>query len=521
MTDRALGDWQTPPHLVQDVILALRKHGFQWSRVLEPTCGVGNMIAEVIASGEARSVIGIEVQSDHVEIAQSRFATTPASMRVEILQRDIFHIDLKHELEWRAGGPLLILGNPPWVTNSELGSLLSGRRPKPLAIRGFSGLDSITGTSNFDVTEYITLKLLEDLGHEKLALAFLMKTSVARRVLAQLNRSATPVVRAYQWRIDAKRSFGSAVDACLLALEIDPSKQGKLFPDVPVYETLRDQSPNATMGFVSGELLPDVDRYRRVSFADGPSDLTWRQGPKHDAAAVMELALDGDTLRNRAGERVEVEMENVFPLLKGSHLYHGNVQSPSKRVIVTQRNLSDDPKRLAKDAPRLWEYLQQHRAMFDRRRSRIYQGRPAFSMFGVGDYTFSAYKVAISGFHKEPRFVLVPPADGRPTLVDDTCYFTSCDSASEGAILTALLNSRSSIELLRAMMFLDAKRPITKRLLQRVNVTALARASEQEDVFVSAGAVLRASGLDERTVRSADFERLLNPETQPTLAGFR
>ena len=118
---------------------ALRSQGFQWSRVLEPTCGVGNMIAEVIASSEARSVIGIEVQSEHVEVARSRFAKTSTSVHVEILQGDIFHVDLRRELKWEVDGPLLILGNPPWVTNSELGSLLSGRRPKPRAAKGISG----------------------------------------------------------------------------------------------------------------------------------------------------------------------------------------------------------------------------------------------------------------------------------------------------------------------------------------------------------------------------------------------
>lgn len=39
-----LGDFQTPPALVEDILHYLRKTGKHWTRAFEPTCGQGNFI---------------------------------------------------------------------------------------------------------------------------------------------------------------------------------------------------------------------------------------------------------------------------------------------------------------------------------------------------------------------------------------------------------------------------------------------------------------------------------------------
>jgi len=42
----------------------------------------------------------------------------------------------------------------------------------------------------------------------------------------------------------------------------------------------------------------------------------------------------------------------------------------------------------------------------------IYCGKPRFFIFGVGDYTFTPWKVAVSSFYKIPHFIKVGPMDG-------------------------------------------------------------------------------------------------------------
>lgn len=48
---------------------------------------------------------------------------------ITIKQANIFDLDLQKDLTWQENGPLLVLGNPPWVTNAELSILESSNLP--------------------------------------------------------------------------------------------------------------------------------------------------------------------------------------------------------------------------------------------------------------------------------------------------------------------------------------------------------------------------------------------------------
>ena len=54
----------------------------------------------------------------------------------------------------------LIVGNPPWVNNSTLSSLNSDNVPAKINFKGYKGMDAMTGSSNFDICEYIILQLI-------------------------------------------------------------------------------------------------------------------------------------------------------------------------------------------------------------------------------------------------------------------------------------------------------------------------------------------------------------------------
>jgi len=62
-----LGDFQTPPALVDAVLLCLMKMNQHWTRVLEPTCGRGNFIKGVLGlKTPPREIWGIELQSHYI-----------------------------------------------------------------------------------------------------------------------------------------------------------------------------------------------------------------------------------------------------------------------------------------------------------------------------------------------------------------------------------------------------------------------------------------------------------------------
>jgi hypothetical protein len=195
-------------------------------------------------------------------------------------------------------------------------------------------------------------------------------------------------------------------------------------------------------------------------------------------------------LHNGEGETVDVESEFIYPLIKATDLKRPASARPARAVVVTQTRIGDDTTHLSGDAPRLWKYLRAHDTRFANRKSSIYRGQPPFALFGVGPYSFARFKVAISGMNKTPRFHAVGPAGGRPVMLDDTCYFVACSTAEEAAVLTALCNDPITLALVRSASFRDAKRPVTKALLQRIDLGAILDRTDRDSLLTRAAVVM-------------------------------
>ena len=469
--DRDFGDFQTPLPLVAAILESLTILNKRWARVLEPTCGQGNFIAGLLKQDRVPSEIrGIEIQHKYVQEA-SRISGQATSTSITIEQKDIFTVNLRDDVSWHSKEPLLVVGNPPWVTNAALGSLESKNLPQKVNLKGLSGLDARTGKANFDIAEYIWLKLIRELASEQPTIALLCKTSVARNVLQHAFNAGLPVTNAFIRKIDAKKWFHADVDACLFCVEIGPGEPNY---QASVYQDLYTSQLHSVIGIVDGHVIADIRTHTNIFMGSSTSDITWRQGVKHDAASVMELTLDEEgTLTNKLGEVVSVEPEYVYPLLKSSDLFHYDKLRQKKAVIVTHKKLGEDTRVLQQHAPLLWKYLTQHTQFFERRKSSIYEKQPPFTMFGIGDYSFAPYKVAISGLHKIPKFRVLKPVNGQPVMLDDTCYFVPCYSLQEATLIADVLNDQTCLDYINSIVFLDAKRPITKKLLQRIHIPSL------------------------------------------------
>jgi hypothetical protein len=284
-----------------------------------------------------------------------------------------------------------------------------------------------------------------------------------------------PVESAAMYSIDASAHFGVSADACLFVCQ---QGKGSVF-DGLVSDIERPALSMGRIGWRDGTLVSDPIAYDRlrglVAFDGVPPSLRWRSGVKHDCSAVMELErIASGTFVNAAGSRVELESEYVYPLLKGADLIHGRVDQVRRWVVVTQSRPGEDTSVIAQRAPLTWAYLRADAERLDARRSSIYRNRPRFSVFGVGPYTFARWKVAISALHKRLSFAVVGPFEGRPVILDDTCYHLSCESEAGARRIAQLLDSEPCRELLAALVFWDAKRPITSDVLQRVDLHRLA-----------------------------------------------
>lgn len=511
---RDMGDFQTPPALVEAILDRLQTRHKKWTRALEPTCGQGNFIAGLLSLAEPPAeIIGLELQHPYVEKAR-RLSATPVSS-VTIFQQNIFDLNLQ-TLAWKSSGPLLVVGNPPWVTNTELGALNSANLPRKSNLKKLAGIDALTGSSNFDIAEYIWLKLIRELAGEPATIALLCKTAVARNVLHFAAITKLPIGNVAVIKLDAKEWFGAATDACLFCL--DTAFEMPQY-EAPVYDDFTSEIPGSIMGFIEGQLVTNIQRHSSLNRLDGISPLMWRQGIKHDAAAVVELTVDASgNLHNKLGEMVEVEPAYIYPFLKSSDLAGRGKPKPKRAVIVPQKQIGEDTHHLAQIAPRLWAYLNRHRAAFDHRKSSIYRNQPPFSYFGIGEYSFAPFKVAISGMYKTPVFRVVVPENERAVMVDDTCYFLPCYSILQATLAAYLLNSLQCLDLLNSIIFWDAKRPITKKFLQRLDLLALLEPLDRPKLIEQVSQVLW--GLV-GAVSPAEINRSLEALQNASLADLR
>lgn len=460
------GDFQTPPELADRICHKLTELGVKPDVVIEPTCGTGAFIEAAARDfPDARKVIGIEINTDYLNDLHQRVRFIPNHHRVELQQGDFFSTDWQKLLQ-QCDGQVLILGNPPWVTNSVQGGLGGSNLPAKTNFQHRQGLEALTGKSNFDISEWMLIRLAEVIRQCGGVLAVLCKTAVARKVLHHLYLGRVSVARAAVFSIDAARYFGVAVEASLLYCDFSGETR------ISQYEMHDDLETGA--GIITGwrhELLVrDLAGFDENCDLFGQSDYKWRSGIKHDCSDVMEFRLLDGALINGLNEAVEIEETFVYPLLKGADVANGRVDSTSRYVLVTQKNTGDDTRGIRLFAPKTWNYLDAHTERLDQRKSRIYRDNPRFSVFGVGRYTFAPWKIAICGLYKRLEFHLVGPMDGKPVIFDDTVYFLDFETRENAVEVLRFLQSNRVQQFLASMIFWDDKRPIKAAVLNRLKV---------------------------------------------------
>jgi hypothetical protein len=464
------GDFQTPIHLAREVCSLIARIGFRPASILEPTCGTGSFLqASLETFPDASRVLGFEINPQYVAQAQHALTCTFPHVPIEIHQSDFFLTNWSGIVE-ALPEPILVIGNPPWVTNAALSSWGSSNVPIKSNLDNLSGIDALTGKSNFDISEWMLRKNLEWLNGKNGLVAMLCKTTVARKVLLYAWQNRLRIESASVYVLDTQEYFRASVDACLLLVRSNPIGNNK---ECQVFRSLHAQQPDSVFGLQDGMLVADVKSYLKWKDLTGTGLRGWRSGIKHDCSKVFELRVERGNLVNGLGEVVDIEPEVLFPLLKSSDL--AAHRKPRRWMLVPQRAMNDDPSRLRLDAPKTWSYLIAHAHLLDNRKSSIYKNRPRFSVFGVGPYSFAPWKVAISGLYKKLEFVQVPPFRGSPVVLDDTCYFFPCQCEEECNLLYELVTSEPAREFWSALIFWDAKRPITAQLLNSLDLMVLAR----------------------------------------------
>lgn len=340
MPNREYGDWQTPDEFASRACFWLKNH-FEISPtiILEPTCGLGSFLAASTSIFPNYEIAyGEEVNAEYVAQCAKRFSDL---QNIEVSKHDFF-LDPFFP---KTSSELLVIGNPPWVTNSELSAMGSENLPDKSNVRGLKGIDAITGASNFDICEFIILRLMQEYQGTNTVIAMLCKTSVARNlVLGAFTDSINAHFHIAEF--DAHKVFNINASACMFVCDFRHSEK-----PICLTSSIDDESlPSKKLVCEKGKLSYELsDSARRL---DGECCLTWRQGIKHDCSKIMEIKETDDCYANGLGENFVIESDLVFPLLKSSELKQPWIQHPMRRVIVTQRNIGDDTRIIESNFPK-------------------------------------------------------------------------------------------------------------------------------------------------------------------------
>ncbi|MCU0541451.1 MAG: class I SAM-dependent methyltransferase [Oscillatoriaceae cyanobacterium Prado104] len=492
--------------------------------ILEPTCGVGNFIQAAAHSFPlVRKIIGVEINPNYLEEIQKNKQLSQDE-RIQIQQGNFFDLDWSLAID-KFNEKILVLGNFPWITNSQQGAIGGKNLPQKNNFQNYNGLDAITGKSNFDISEWMlihSIQWLQNLNREQgignreqkvldgelyptqnmplvevrasdsqkrdsetiaccplsvpffseACLAMLCKTSVARKILNYIRSRNLNLAYCATYGIDAKKYFDANVDACLLVCKFESNSQN-YFCDV--FCSL-DAENSYRIGYRNDIPIRDLATFDKLIDLHNPkAGMQWRSGIKHDCSSVMELRKVDNEFINGLGEVADIEETCLFPLIKGSAVAQNRWESSDRYLLVTQRYIGEPTEYLQKLAPKTWNYLTDRSEYLDRRKSKIYKQSSRFSIFGVGTYTFAPWKIAICGLYKKLNFRLIGEINGKPAVFDDTVYFLSFEDEKIARQIFALLISPTALDFYDSLIFWDEKRPIKSSILNSLDLVALAK----------------------------------------------
>ena len=223
---KEFGDFQTPRALTDRICSLIKESGFEPEIIIEPTCGTGNFVISALKMFDSiKYVYAVEIQPEY-EWA-FKFNILDFSFRKNRTAEIEYHNDniFTHRISEKLKSLMedselntLIIGNPPWVTNSDLSGLGSDNLPTKYNLKKHRGIDAITGKGNFDIAESTILDMMKKFSYSNAKIAMLCKTSVIRNIVKSMKFLAPEISDVRAYTIDSKKEFNiSASSAVLLA----------------------------------------------------------------------------------------------------------------------------------------------------------------------------------------------------------------------------------------------------------------------------------------------------------------
>lgn len=134
----AFGDYQTPIYFTEILCDYLKEIIEYPTKILEPTCGVGNFLISCSNKFLKSKLYGIDINNDYLKIAKSMVNNAI------FFNENVFDFDFSN-IKSNKDDSYLIVGNPPWVTNSKLSMMESNNVPSKSNFKENTGLSALMG----------------------------------------------------------------------------------------------------------------------------------------------------------------------------------------------------------------------------------------------------------------------------------------------------------------------------------------------------------------------------------------
>jgi DNA polymerase III epsilon subunit family exonuclease len=143
----------------------------------------------------------------------------------------------------------------------------------------------------------------------------------------------------------------------------------------------------------------------------------------------------------------KIEPQYVYPMVKSRHVNKWN-QDGYYNVIIPQKKAGIDNKDELRGT-KLYEYLQEMEEDLNTRSSSWVNSddKPFYSIFGIGEYTFTPYRVIWTAMGYSPEFCVVSDVDDgllgqKPILPDNPIGYVPAQSEEEANYICGILNSK-------------------------------------------------------------------------------
>ena len=167
-----------------------------------------------------------------------------------------------------------------------------------------------------------------------------------------------------------------------------------------------------------------------------------------------------------------IESEVLYPLARGRDVSRWKAAASIYLLFAqdTATRKGIDLESMQSRYPKAFSWLKLFESQLGQRKSQAVRhfgaGHAFYTMFGVGEYTLSDWKVVWPELSNEMSAAVIGPYEGRPVLPDHTLVSVSTSTPREAHYLCAMLNSAPSRLLVKSSIVMHAD----PHLLEKVRV---------------------------------------------------